>query len=233
MPDETAQGAPDLARVTELIKSADRLGLTWGLRPGTVQLTTSPYSPREASVRMDGDDGTITVVSLMGDLFVGDRVMVMRVPPAGEYAIGALNRAPSTIYTQAATTNTALIIAETVTFTLPSVHLQLGTAYRVEGGNRIDAAGASSATFRLRKTNIAGAVVAISPTFFGVGLGISASAHWTSFITPASTMTTDFVYTMQATVAGSVSVGTATAPRFVSITPSGPSSLFPQAVSVS
>jgi hypothetical protein len=233
VPDETAQGTPDLARVTELIKAADRLGLTWGLRPGTVVLTTSPYSPREASVRMDGDDGNITVVSLIGDMAVGDRVMVMHVPPAGEYTIGFLNRPSSAIFTQASTSDTANIIAETVTFTLPSVTLEFGAAYRVEGGNRINAGAAAAATYRLRKTNIAGAICAQSPAFLGVGLGLNGNAHWTSFIAPTVDMTSAFVYTLQGTGLGVVSTGSAVSPRFVSITLAGAASNFPQAVAVS
>lgn len=232
MPDQTLQGAPDLARVTSLIKLADRLGLTWGLRPGTVVSVVSPYTPRDASVRMDGDDGGISVVSLINDLAVGDRVMVVRVPPAGEYAIGRLNAASSSPFTTASTANTGVINAETVTLTLSNVTLKQGTAYRVEGGSRINAAAAVAATFQVRRTNIAGAIVATSPNFVGIGLGLAASAHWTSFITPASTLTDTFVYTLQATGLGATSLGNAASPRFASITPAGPVGFFPQAVSV-
>lgn len=233
MPDQTLQGTPDLARITELIRVADRLGLIWGLRPGTVASVDYPYTPREANVRMDGDDGGISVVSLVNDLAAGDRVMVVRVPPHGEYAIGLLNQVSPSPVTQASTSDTGTVTVETVTFTFTSLTLKQGTAYRVEGGNRINAAAAVSAIYRLRKTNLAGAIVAQSPSFAGIGLGFASNAHWTSFITPTADLTSDFVYTLQATGLGAVSLGNAVSPRFVSITPSGRAADFPQAVPVS
>lgn len=234
MPDWTTQGDPDLARVTELVRVADRLGLRWGLRPGTVVSVSLPYDPREASVQMDGDLTSITVVSLINDLALGDRVMVVWVPSAGQYAIGKLN-APSMgpPAAQASTSNTGVITAETVTFTLTSLTLKQGTAYRVEGGNRINASAAVSAIYRLRKTDITGTIVAQSPSFAGVGLGLATNAHWTSFITPTVDLTSDFVYTLQGTGVGVVSLGNAVSPRFVSITPAGRADDYPQAVAVS
>lgn len=232
MPDQTVQGDADLARVTELVRVADRLGLRWGLRPGTVVSVSLPYDPREASVQMDGDEGGITVVSLINDLTLGDRVMVLWVPSAGQYAIGRLNAASSSPFTVASTANTANIVAETVVLTIPNVTLKQGTAYRVEGGSRINAPAASVATYQLRRTNIAGAIVATSPAFTGLGLGLNASAHWTSFIAPVATLTDTFVYTLQATGVGATGVGNAASPRYVSITPAGPVAKFPQAVSV-
>lgn len=234
MPEQTVQGNADLARVTELVRVADRLGLRWGLRPGTVVSVSSPYDPREASVRMDGDDTSITVVSLINDLALGDRVMVVWVPSAGQYAIGKLN-APSLgpSVSQASTSDTGTITAETVTFTFTSLTLKRGTAYRVEGGNRVNASTAVSAIFRLRTTNLAGAIVAQSPSFAGIGLGLATNAHWTSFITPTTDLTSNFVYTLQATGVGVVSLGSAVSPRFVSITPAGRAADYPQAVAVS
>lgn len=234
MPDETAQGGPDLTRITELIRTANRLGLTWGLRPGTVVSVLAPYTPREASVRMDGDtDTAITVVSLVNDLTLGDRVMVMWVPPAGQYAIGLLNSASlSPPSTQVSTSSSGTITAETVVFTLPSVTLIKGTAYCVRGDTRIDGATTVTAIMRLRKTNIAGAIVAQSPSFPGVGAGLSANALWEGFITPSATLTSAFVYTTTATGLGIISVGSATVPRFVSITAVGRAVDFPQSVVV-
>jgi hypothetical protein len=234
MPDWTTQGDPELARVTELVRVADRLGLRWGLRPGTVVSVSLPYDPREASVQMDGDLTSITVVSLINDLALGDRVMVLWVPSAGQYAIGLLN-APSlgAPFTQFATTDTATITAETVTFTFPSVTLVKGTAYRVDGGTRIIAGGAVSAIMRLRKTNIAGTIVAESPSFFGHGGGLVANSNWRSFITPNVTMTSPFVYTVTGTAPGVVGSGSAVSPRFASITPVGRASEYPQSVVVS
>lgn len=232
MPDERAQGGPSITQITELLRQADRLGLTWGRRPGTVQSTTGLFTTTQASVIMDGDDVGITVVSLIGALVVGDRVMVDRVPPAGLYVMAKLNP-PASPFTEASTSTSGTITAETVMFTLSAVELREGYAYRVEGGNRVNAGAAVSVRFQLRKTDISGTVVAQSPNFAGAGLGLSTNAHWTSFIAPAADMTSDFVYTLAATGVGATSIGTATAPRFISITLAGVAESFPQAVLVS
>lgn len=233
MADQTVQGAPDLALITSMIRAADRLGLTWGLRPGTVTSVLPPYNPREASVRMDGDEGSITVVSLIDDLALGDRVMVVKVPPAGQYAIGRLNTPSQQSYAQASRVNTAAIVAETVLFTFASVTLELGSAYHIQAGSRIDAGAATLATFRMRKTNLAGAVVALSPSFTGRGAGVMANSFWNSYITPAANMVTNLVYTLQAPAPGAISAGTTTSPHFVMITLAGNVAQFPQAVTVS
>jgi hypothetical protein len=235
MPDETAQGSPDLARVTELIKAADRLGLTWGLRPGVVKFVSSPYTPREASVLMDGDDIGITVVSLIGDLVVGDRVMVERVPPAGNYAVGFLNSPSSARFTAASTSNSATITAEAVVLTIPSATLERGVTYRVECGQAHMALVTISAFFRVRKTNLAGATWATSQQFIGGGALFNQPCAWWSYITPtADIVDTPVVLTMTATGAGSIYVGSAAAPRYFSLTPVGNGrALFPQAVAVS
>jgi hypothetical protein len=232
MPDERAQGGVTITQVTEVLRQADRLGLTWGRRPGTVVFTTGLFTPRQASVVMDGDSVGITVVSLVGDLVVGDRIMVDRVPPAGLYAIARISGPPSP-FALALTSDSATITAETVMHTFTDLDLRFGYAYRVEGGNRIDAPGSATAIFRLRRTNIAGAIVAQSPTFPGVGTGLSASAHWTSFIAPTLDIVDTFVYTLTGTGPGVISDGSAVSPRFVSVTLAGPVDGFPQAVPVS
>lgn len=233
MPDWTAQSDPDLARITELIRTARRLGLVWGLRPGTVLSTSPPYTRREASVRMDGDEGGITVVSLVDDLVVGDRVMVVHVPPSGEYAIGLLNRPSSQLWTAASTSNSGTITTETVVLTIPSVSLKAGTAYRVEAGSNILAANTITAQFKVRKNNVAGSVWATSPNFPGVNALLIGPAWWTSFITPTVDVVDSLVLTMAATGAGAIHASTAAVPRFFSITPVGRSADFPQAVPVS
>jgi hypothetical protein len=233
MPDQTAQGAPDLARITELVRLADRLGLTWALRPGTVVSVSAPYSRREASVRMDGDDGGITVVSLVGDVVLGDRVMVVWVPPSGQYAIGLLNQPSSQLWAAASTANSGTVIAEAVVLTIPSVALKAGTAYRVEAGPSILALVTISTQFRVRRTNLAGAIWATSPQFLGAGIALNGSAQWTSFIAPTVNVNDSLVLTMAATLTGSIHAGSAAAPRFVSVTPVGRAVDFPQAVPVS
>lgn len=68
--------------ITELLRQARRLGLSWGLRPGT--------GTSDGRVITDGDSQTINVVPLALQPFEGLRVMVMFVPGGGNYVIGAL-----------------------------------------------------------------------------------------------------------------------------------------------
>jgi hypothetical protein len=91
-PSETA--ALD-ANTGALLAEADRLGLTWSIRPGTVI--------SEQTVTMDGDTLPINVVSLMGTLSINRRVMVMFVPNGGNYVVGPLGARPSlSVYRSAA-----------------------------------------------------------------------------------------------------------------------------------
>lgn len=235
MPDQTVQGDADLARVTELVRVADRLGLRWGLRPGTVVSVSLPYDPREASVRMDGDETAITVVSLVNDLALNDRVMVVWVPSAGQYAIGKLN-APSMggAFAAASTSSTGTITAETVVLTIPSVTLRKGTAYRVESGPSIVSLVTISTFWRVRKTDITGAVWATSSQFYGGGALFNQPAEWWSFITPTvDIVASPVVLTMTSTGAGAIQSAAVATPRFFSITPAGRAVDYPQAVSVS
>lgn len=69
--------------VDELVQQADRLGLTWILRPATVI--------GDNTVVYDGEDTVEQpVTSLIGLLKSDTRVMVMFVPPSGNYIIGVL-----------------------------------------------------------------------------------------------------------------------------------------------
>jgi len=81
-----------VALIGAVQENAQRLGLIWTLTPGAV-VDTSPLTVRLDSP--DGDTGVaIPVVSLLGDLPVGVRVMVMTVPPAGQYVVGITSPAP-------------------------------------------------------------------------------------------------------------------------------------------
>lgn len=73
--------------VQALINNAKRLGLLWTLTPGTVAPAAGASSL--VPVIVDGDDIAINTVSLIGAQSSGMRVMVLTVPPAGNYIIGA------------------------------------------------------------------------------------------------------------------------------------------------
>lgn len=87
--DEVNREAPDLVStgVQTLVETAQRLGLTWTLRPATVE---SAQSTAVVTALYDGDGRPIDMTSLIGFVQPGSRVMVMHVPPAGNYIIGTL-----------------------------------------------------------------------------------------------------------------------------------------------
>jgi hypothetical protein len=232
MPDERAQGTPSITQITELLKQADRLGLTWGRRPGTVVYTDGLFSPRQASVIMDGDDAGVTVVSLVGDLAVGDRIMVDRVPPAGLYAVAIIDDSTAPM-TAASTSNSATIIAETVSLTIVGAVLLAGVAYEMIAGTLTLAALNTPMVYRLRQGSTVGGTLWLTGPGFG-GLGaVNSAAQWTGYLTPTTTMATDVSLTVSSSGAGAIHVGNAQTPRFVSLRRVGSAADYPQAVPVS
>lgn len=69
--------------------NADRLGLVWKMRPGTVVGTTAGTGFRTQIV-YDGDSTPLTAQSLIGAPANGSRVMGIQIPPAGNFIIGNL-----------------------------------------------------------------------------------------------------------------------------------------------
>lgn len=74
--------------VSALAENADRLGLTWGMRPATV--VSYDWDSNTAFATYDGDDTPIGMVSLAGPLLAGFRVMVMAVPPSANFIVSTL-----------------------------------------------------------------------------------------------------------------------------------------------
>lgn len=70
------------AQVKAIVDNADRLGITWTLRPGTV------VSSNPLTVTMDGDTVAIGMFSMIGATYAGQRVWVLIIPPSGNYVIG-------------------------------------------------------------------------------------------------------------------------------------------------
>lgn len=87
---EKANRAQVQAAVKALLKNAVRLRLAWGLRPGTVHGTGVRPSAANVKVALDGDTDSSRCVSLIGHVTGGTRVMVLSVPPAGQYIIGSV-----------------------------------------------------------------------------------------------------------------------------------------------
>ncbi len=78
------ESGDEVARVKAIQDNADRLGLTWGLRPATVT------SADPVQARYDGDSEAIGMVSMVGVVAVGQRVYAIRVPPSGNYIAGVV-----------------------------------------------------------------------------------------------------------------------------------------------
>lgn len=72
--------SPIVVGINELRVQAKRLGLIWELRPATVI--------GRNMVIQDGDVQAISAISLIGDTYVGSRVMCMIVPPDGTFIVG-------------------------------------------------------------------------------------------------------------------------------------------------
>lgn len=90
---EEEQQLPELLSVQAqaMVDGAKRLGLTWTLRPATV--TANADGP---SVVYDGDTILVGAVPLNGSAIPGDRVMMLQIPPGGNYIIGRLPGSPLT-----------------------------------------------------------------------------------------------------------------------------------------
>ena len=76
-----------------IVDNADRLGLKWDLRFGTVvsNTFTDPginSTGNNVAVTLDGDTATIACVPLAGLNSIGARVAVIKMPPAGNFVIG-------------------------------------------------------------------------------------------------------------------------------------------------
>lgn len=71
--------------VRSIVWNAERLGLIWKLRPGTISTAASDGSSR---VILDGTSQPIRCMSLLGPMMVGTRVVTILSPPAGCHVVG-------------------------------------------------------------------------------------------------------------------------------------------------
>lgn len=75
------------ATVQAVVENAQRLGLTWALRPATV-------ASSDPTATFDGDSVPIAMTSLIGTLRPGQRVRVLIVPPSGNFIVGVIDPLP-------------------------------------------------------------------------------------------------------------------------------------------
>jgi hypothetical protein len=230
-------GVP-LATITELVRQAKRLGLTWDLRPATViSVTMSADGAYEPRIVMDGDIAVaaITVPSLIGPVAVGTRVMVVAVPPAGNYIIGILSiEAFSRREIGAHTSHsTAITTVETIFTTFTNFTVQAGAAYRWEVSGGIVAVAGTFTQFKLRKTNAAGQILDTSAWINGQGIVPASMQHMGYFRnTGAAAVTSTVVLTaitLSSTATWYADAGLA---RYVAIQYAGPAVEYPSAVNI-
>ena len=88
MDDSQAQTQATNASAEALVDNANRLGLTWELRPATVGLVFP-----DVTVQVDGDSEFLTATSMIGKLVQGQRVFVILVPPSGIFVVGITGNA--------------------------------------------------------------------------------------------------------------------------------------------
>lgn len=114
----TDQDLPDLLSVQAkaVVERAKALGLTWTLRPATVN-TSYGAAP---TVIYDGDTEQVGVTSLVGDLQPAGRVMMLQVPPAGNFVLGRLSTTGATTVKQLCTYRNELAATVDVTLTTAS-----------------------------------------------------------------------------------------------------------------
>lgn len=107
--------APDLisAGAEGIQDRAQHLGLTWGLRPATV----NSVALNSVLATYDGDTVPIGMVSMIGTLTTGARVYVLQVPPSGNFIVGQVRAYESGDESFTFTTQTSQTRA--VTFTNP------------------------------------------------------------------------------------------------------------------
>jgi hypothetical protein len=94
-----------VAVVSEVRDNAPNLGMTWTLRPATVG--TFDGTTRVAQITLDGDAESVPAISLVDGLMAGTRVMVMSVPPSGNYIVGITGYANDTAWTDFAMVTTS------------------------------------------------------------------------------------------------------------------------------
>lgn len=88
LPQASPGESPSSAAISELVREATRLGVTWEIKRGTVDLDN-------VQVTMDGDDTPIRATSLIGVTYATQRVTVLSVTDGANYIIGALGPRPS------------------------------------------------------------------------------------------------------------------------------------------
>lgn len=85
MADDTQSLVAVDTAVKAVTENANRLGLTWDLRPATISQVDSTTG---ITVTVDGDATPIGATSMVGGVVQGQRVYVLLIPPGGVFIVG-------------------------------------------------------------------------------------------------------------------------------------------------
>lgn len=132
-----------------LIQNAQRLGLTWSLELATIATLSSSNG---ITAIYDGDSVPIGMTSMIGAVVPGERVYALRVPPSGNFIIGAVNIARQFVTRALLTTS-----ASSITLNIPPAvnALDIYWSLRSDEGPGTGATG----TFRVNSISAAGYVI--------------------------------------------------------------------------
>lgn len=188
-----------------LASDADRLGLTWKLRPATVM---DGGDPTGILLQIDGDTTPMNGYSLIGPLQVGARVMCALVPPSGTYIVGYVGAAGNETVAGARavdTTGIGIILttsggteADIPDLSISNATLAQGNLYSFQGNIAINGGGGSASfLFRWREqTALTGSVVA-SFIYLPLGSGFNDTKVFDATYRPISSKTTSYHLSVQ------------------------------------
>jgi hypothetical protein len=213
-----------------------RLGLTWRLRPATVARVSADGTVR---ARIDGDTEPIRVVSMVGPVAVGARVMVVTSPPAGNHIVGwagapAPGGGPDGLAwaESSSTSGTAATVVLSA-----AVTLRARTAYRVELGGGVNSSAVGLlADFRIRRAASTGQPAQPLGEFYrfrteGAPVMNIDGVRYIRRTAPTN-LTTQIELTL-GTASGTVAhIGAPDRPRFLQLTACGEAAKYPHAVAV-
>jgi hypothetical protein len=133
--------APEMVGLaaSTIAENAKRLGLVWTMRPATV--VSYDRTTGMATAIFDGDTVPLTMTSLAGPLTAAQRVMVMIVPPSGNFIIGSVGNVGATDYKLIAfgervTASTAAAGAQGV-LRLDNIPVVSGRSYLIQSSNML------------------------------------------------------------------------------------------------
>lgn len=215
------------ASTQETVDTAKRLGLTWTLRPATIN-TIVPLT-----ATYDGDTQPIDMVPLMGPLSIGGRVYGLFVPPAGNFIIGQVDVGTPGLKDRvdSIVSSAAIGAVETVVLTGNTMNFIKNRCYAVKIRGRIITSAANTAVYRVRQTNLTGTELHQMQIVRSNAVGTEFYDETRVAVTSA-TGSDNFVLT--ATIAAGTTTMQASAQdvRFMEIWDVGPASDYPNAIAI-